>query len=165
MRGYFGIGIYEPKTELNMGTLWRSAHNFGANFIFTIGDRYKKQPSDTTKASLSVPLYRYADFNEFKKNKPDKGALVFIEQTKNASKLENFYHPEQAIYILGAEDHGIPEEIMKGHQKVMIDTPFCLNVAVAGSIVMWSRTVWSTGNSEDYKSKGLGSIPSRRTKV
>jgi len=26
-RGYFGIGIYLPKTETNLGTLWRSAFN------------------------------------------------------------------------------------------------------------------------------------------
>lgn len=49
-RGYFGIGIYNPKTETNMGTLWRSAYNFGADFIFTIGMRYKKMGSDTAKA-------------------------------------------------------------------------------------------------------------------
>lgn len=40
-RGYFGIGIYHTKNVLNVGTLWRSAHNFGASFIFTVGMRYR----------------------------------------------------------------------------------------------------------------------------
>ena len=35
--GYFGIGVYRLKTEANHGTLWRSAFQFGADFIFTIG--------------------------------------------------------------------------------------------------------------------------------
>lgn len=42
-KGYYGIGIYETKEETNVGTLWRSAQNFGADFIFTIGARYKTQ--------------------------------------------------------------------------------------------------------------------------
>ena len=35
--GFFGIGVYRLKTEANHGTLWRSAFQFGADFIFTIG--------------------------------------------------------------------------------------------------------------------------------
>jgi len=27
---YFGIGIYQGKTESNVGTLWRSAYQLGA---------------------------------------------------------------------------------------------------------------------------------------
>jgi tRNA(Leu) C34 or U34 (ribose-2'-O)-methylase TrmL len=138
-RGYFGIGIYRPKTETNIGTLWRSAHNFGADFIFTIGFRYKKQGSDTTDASKHIPLYEYKTFEDFKNNLPIKCHLVFIEQTEGSRDIKNMIHPENAIYILGAEDDGIPEDIMIGHQKVFIDTPMCLNVAVAGSIVMFDR--------------------------
>lgn len=138
-RGYFSIGIYEPKTETNIGTLWRSAHNFGADFIFTIGKRYKKERTDTTKAEKHIPLYNYKDFDDFKNHLPIGGELVFIEQTNGARNLKEANHPERAIYILGAEDYGIPENIMKGFQKIFIDTPMCLNVAVAGSIVMYDR--------------------------
>jgi hypothetical protein len=35
VRGYFGIGIYHGKTEENIGTLWRSAYAYGADFVFT----------------------------------------------------------------------------------------------------------------------------------
>ncbi len=144
-RGYFGIGIYEPKTETNIGTLWRSAHNFGADFIFTIGKRYKKERTDNTKAERHIPLYNYVDFDDFKKHLPSEVEIVFIEKTTDAKNLKDTIHPKRAIYILGAEDHGIPEELMKGHQKVFIDTPIIdnpmyLNVAVAGSIVLFDRT-------------------------
>ena len=162
-RGYFGIGIYHPKTEENLGTLWRSAHNFGANFIFTIGNRYKKQKSATTYASRHVPLYHYKDYEDFKSFVPEDCELVFVEQTQGARDLVDTHHPERGIYILGAEDIGIPEDLMRGHRKIYIDTPLCLNVAVAGSITMFHRTSWSTGNSLDCKFGGLGSISSRRT--
>jgi len=48
---------------------------------------------------------------------------------------------ERAVYVLGAEDSGIPPEIMAGHTVVHMDTPMCLNVAVAGSLVMFHRTL------------------------
>ena len=139
-RGYFGIGIYHTKTEANVGTLWRSAHNFGASFIFTIGKRYKKQSSDTTKAWKSIPLFHYVDFNDFKNKIPYDCLVIAIEQSETSKSISTFEHPERAIYILGAEDHGIPANILKDCCSVVhIDTPICLNVAVAGSIVMFDR--------------------------
>ena len=33
-RGYFGIGIHCPKVTKNIGTLWRTAHILGADFMF-----------------------------------------------------------------------------------------------------------------------------------
>lgn len=138
-RGYYGIGVYHPKTTENIGTLWRSAHNFGADFIFTIGKRYKKQASDTTKASRHIPLFEYESFEDFKSHLPNGCQVVFIEQADGSKDLKNFSHPETCAYVLGAEDYGVPEEIMRGHQKVQIESPMCLNVAVAGSIVVFDR--------------------------
>ena len=139
MRGYFGIGVYNIKTEMNLGTLWRSAQNFGASFIFTIGRRYKKQASDTLKTSKHIPLYEYQTLDDFYEHMPKDCLLVCVEQEDKAKNLKDFSHPERAIYLLGAEDYGLPEKIMKGHSVVYIDTPMCLNVAVAGSIVMYDR--------------------------
>lgn len=138
-RGYYGIGIYHPKTTENVGTLWRSAHNFGADFIFTIGRRYKRQASDTTKAERHVPLYEYLSLEDLKEHLPRGANIVFIEQTLGAKSIKETHHPETAVYVLGAEDEGVPEEMMRGYQKIFIDTPMCLNVAVAGSIVMFDR--------------------------
>jgi len=138
-KGYFAIGIYETKEETNVGTLWRSAQNFGADFIFTIGARYKKQRSDTTKTWRNIPLFSFSDWEDFKAHIPKDAELVFVEQTEDSHDLKGFAHPKQAIYILGAEDHGVPKEIMHGFRKVEIDTPMCLNVSVAGSIIMFDR--------------------------
>lgn len=140
-RGYFGIGVYHIKTKMNLGTLWRSAFNFGASFIFTIGRRYEKQASDTIKTIKHIPLYEYLTYEDFYKAMPKDCILTMIEQAEGAKNLKDFKHPERTIYLLGAEDHGLPERIMKGHPKVFIDTPMCLNVAVSGSIVMYDRSI------------------------
>lgn len=143
-KGHYGIGIYQTKEIDNVGTLFRSAMNFGADYIFTIGARYKKQRTDTTKTWRNIPLFEFTDWSDFMAHIPRDAELVFIEQTEDAQALETYAHPKQAIYILGAEDHGVPVELMRGHQKVQIDTPMCLNVATAGSIVMYDRHTKTT---------------------
>ena len=36
--GFFAVGVYNSKSADNVGTLWRSAFQLGAAYIFTIGD-------------------------------------------------------------------------------------------------------------------------------
>lgn len=142
-RGYWAIGVYHPKTEANIGTLWRSAYIFGASYIFTIGHRYKNQSSDTPKTFRHVPMYHYVSFEDFNDHRPTNAILVFVEITNGSLSLDKFSHPERAIYILGAEDHGIPQHLMNGSTVVQIPSmrDRCLNVASAGSILMYDRFV------------------------
>lgn len=139
-RGYYGIGIYHGKNVENLGTLWRTAFNLGADFIFTIGRRYQKQCSDTVKAFKHIPLYNYDSYEDFYKHTPYDCPIVGVELDENAHDLKNYVHPERCIYLLGAEDHGIPPEVLKKcRDVVMIDSQFCMNVAVTGAIVMYDR--------------------------
>ena len=41
-RGYFGVGIYQPKHWENVGTLWRSAYQLGASFLVVVGSRPRR---------------------------------------------------------------------------------------------------------------------------
>ena len=139
-KGYYGIGIYHSKNILNIGTLWRTANVFGAAFIFTIGRRYKQQSSDTMNTPQTIPLYEYVDFDSFKKNLPKLCRLVAVEINDSAKNVINYIHPTQAAYILGAEDYGMPDEILdKCHDVIKIPGYSCLNVSVAGSIVLYDR--------------------------
>lgn len=140
MRGYFGIGVYHPKTEENIGTLWRSAYCFGASFIFTIGRRYKHQVSDTLHTPKHIPLFEFESLEQFEEHKPVGCPTICIELDESAKNLARFNHPERAIYLLGAEDDGLPKGYLKGKQVVQIEgSKQCLNVAVAGSIVLYDR--------------------------
>jgi tRNA G18 (ribose-2'-O)-methylase SpoU len=140
-RGYFGIGIYHTKSAVNVGGLWRSAHNFGAGWVFTIGKRYKTQASDTTKATKHVPLYEFADFEDFRSHTPRDCLVVGVEIDPRAVLLHEFMHPERAVYLLGAEDSGLPADVVQRcHRLVQIPGAIrCLNVATAGSIVLYDR--------------------------
>lgn len=145
-RGYFGIGIFHCKTETNVGTLWRSAAILGADFIFTIGRRYQAQSSDTVKAPRHIPLYHYKDYDDFFQHVPYSCPVIAVELADNSVPLETFVHPERCIYLLGAEDNGIPESILTRCQNtVQLIGGICYNVSTAGSIVMYDRAVKRIG--------------------
>ena len=140
IRGFFEIGVYRPKTEANIGTLMRSAYQLGAAGVFTIGRRYKPQASDTLKTYRHLPVRHFATFEEFQEARPYAARLVGVEM--GGKPLGETAHPQQAVYLLGAEDNGLPPEILAKCQQVMsleaVRTP-SYNVAVAASLVMYHR--------------------------
>lgn len=139
-RGFFIIGVERSKTEVNVGTLWRTAHLLGAAFIFTIGRRYKPQASDATKAWRSIPLLHFDRIEEMRDKLPHSCPLVGVELDDRARPLHEFTHPERAAYLLGAEDHGLSKEALGTcHALVKLPGRYSMNVAVAGSIVMYDR--------------------------
>lgn len=141
MRGFFGIGVVNGKSPQNIGTLWRSAFCFGAAFVFTIGKRYERQSADTMQTPRHVPLLHYATVADLIEHLPYSCELVGIEIHERAKPLSEAFHPERACYLLGAEDNGLsPDVVARCHRLVKIEgASRCLNVAVAGSIVLHDR--------------------------
>ncbi|MBA4250967.1 MAG: rRNA methyltransferase [Chlorobiaceae bacterium] len=138
--GFFGIGIYGPKTESNFGTLWRTALIFNANFIFTIGKKFKRQSSDVHNTWAKIPLYTYENFDQLIENIPYSCRLVGVEISKDAIPIQDFVHPKRAIYLLGNETNGLTSDVQsKCHEIISLPGELSLNVAVAGSIVMYDR--------------------------
>lgn len=140
--GYFGIGIYQVKNSQNVGMLWRSAYQLGAAFLFTTGTRYKPQSDDVFKSWLRVPLFRYETFDQMIESAAYSCLVVGVEM--GGEVLPNFVHPERAVYLLGAEDGGLPTEIAaRCHRLVSIPAirVASYNVAVAGTLVMYDRMV------------------------
>jgi tRNA G18 (ribose-2'-O)-methylase SpoU len=140
VRGYFGIGMERVSKPMNMGNLFRTAQAFGASFCFTIGaPPHMLQPkSDTSKASLNLPVYHFEsiDAAQF----PRGCALVGVELTEDAIDLPSFHHPRCAAYVLGAEMFGLSRETLARCEYVIkIPTKFSLNVATAGAIVLYDR--------------------------
>jgi len=79
---------------------------------------------------------------------PETAELVGVEGPRDAYggrlwwTLPSFVHPEAAVYLLGAEDSGLPPDVRSMCERLVeIPTkkPYSLNVACAGSIVMYDR--------------------------
>ncbi len=142
---YFEIGVYFPRNSANIGTLWRSAYQLGAAGIFTIGRPYRRQTSDTADTPWHIPQRHYARFEEFLAARPAGALLVGIEM--QGIPLVSFQHPERAIYLLGAEDSGLPGRVLEACNFVVSIEAVrsqSYNLAVAGSIVMYDRLAKST---------------------
>lgn len=167
-RGFYGIGIVGSKTPINVGTLWRSAGILGAAFMFTAGRRYPQQASDTIKAWKHTPFFEF-DSAEALFDAIPKGCIP-IAVEMGGKPLETFVHPERAVYILGAEDTGIPPRVLsRCPYSVTIPGDHSLNVAVAGSIILYDRlakgAVAQAVEHRSEKPSVAGSIPARPIEV
>jgi tRNA G18 (ribose-2'-O)-methylase SpoU len=143
MRGYFGIGVQEISKEQNVGNLVRSAHAFGASFFFTIApvvDVRAMRQSDTSGAFDHVPYFQYQNVEEL--SLPKGCQLVGIEFVEESIDLPSFSHPTRAAYVLGPEMGSLsPELLSRCDHVVKIPMKFCVNVGVAGALVMYDRMI------------------------
>ena len=66
--------------------------------------------------------------------------LVGVELTDDAVELPSFQHPLHAAYVLGPERGSLsPEMVARCDFVIKIPTKFCLNVGMAGVVVMYDR--------------------------
>ena len=92
-RGYFAIGVEGISKAVNLGNLLRSAHAFGASFVFTIGadDKAVEMHHDTSKASTHMPLYHWRSLADLKL--PKGCSLVWVEILDEAHELPSSHTP------------------------------------------------------------------------
>jgi tRNA G18 (ribose-2'-O)-methylase SpoU len=139
-RGYFAIGAERISKSLNLGNLMRSAHAFGASFTFTIGAAYQalEARADTSKGREHLPHYEWAQVTDLKL--PEGCRLIGVELLDSAIDLPSFRHPQRAAYVLGPEQGTLSDELLaRCDHVVRIPSGFCVNVAIAGAIVMYDR--------------------------
>ena len=143
LRGYFGIGAESISKPMNMGALMRTAHAFGASFTFTVGAAPAirvAHNADTSKSASHVPYHQWDAVADMKL--PKGCALIGIELTDDAVELPSFRHPLAAAYVLGGEARDLsPEMQARCSHIVKIPTRFCINLSLAGALVMYDRTI------------------------
>lgn len=174
MRGYFAIGVEGITKAMNIGSLFRSAHAFGASFVFTIAAAYP-QPlggqSDTSNAEGQIPFYSFPRLDDLVL--PRGCTLVGVELLDQAVDLPSFHHPRQAAYVFGPERGSLsPPLVARCDHLIIIPTRFALNVGIAGAIVMYDRLIslgrfsrrpqWAGGPPERLPEPVFGSPRLRR---
>ena len=143
MRGYFGIGVENISKPMNLGNLMRSAHAFGASFFFTVAANFDAEEvakSDTAHSAEHVPLYVFNDVDALVL--PRQCRLIGVEFDADAEELPQMRHPPVAAYVLGREKGSLSDGMRaRCDGLVKIPTKFCVNVGVAGAIVMYDRLI------------------------
>lgn len=149
MRGYFAIGAEGISKPMNLGALMRTAHAFGASFVFSVdaADKVREAyKSDTSKSFEHLPYYQWSAIDEM--TLPKGCQLVGVELTEDAVMLPTFRHPQAAAYVLGREKGDLSDAMLSRCAHVVkIPTKFCINVSLAGALVMYDRHISMGGHA------------------
>jgi tRNA G18 (ribose-2'-O)-methylase SpoU len=143
MRGYFAVGAEGISKGFNLGNLVRTSHAFGASFFFTVGaaiNYAEIKSTDTSHADIHLPFYAYENIGEFAL--PKDCSLVGVELIDEATDLPSFRHPLRAAYVLGPEKGSLSHEMVERCDHIVkIPTKFCVNVGIAGALVIYDRMI------------------------
>jgi tRNA G18 (ribose-2'-O)-methylase SpoU len=150
MRGYFGIGAQGISKAANLGAVMRTAHAFGASFVYTLGAHHKTlgvNKTDTSRTLSHLPHYQWDSIQDMRL--PQGCALVGIELSDRAVEMPSFRHPLACAYVLGPEIGSLSDELQDMCDHIVkIPTKFCINVSLAAALTLYDRTLCLGGYPE-----------------
>lgn len=173
------IILVNPRFAYNVSMVVRLASCFGLKQVWFTGDRVnfdlekkKRLPrEERMKGYRDVQICQFdRPFDQFKDATP-----VAIEVRDQSERLQNFEHPENAVYVFGQEDGSIPDPILRQcHRFVIIPThqQYCLNLATAVAITLWDRALklgavseseMQVMNYEESKPEEIGLFDTNKT--
>ena len=139
-KGFCCIGLFNPKTPENVGSVLRAAGCYGVNSVFYTGVRYdraKEFVTDTKKVHQKIPLIGIEDLQQVI---PLGCTPVAVELIKGAKPLPEYTHPERAFYIFGPEDGTLDKTVRAWCEDVVyIPTIGCMNLAATVNVVLYDR--------------------------
>ncbi len=138
------IGLTNPKSPDNVGSVMRAAGCYNADGVFYTGKRFdaamsrgQKLHTDTKNVSRRIPL---AATESFKESLPQGCVPVAIELVEGATSLVDFKHPDNAYYIFGPEDKSLDKDVVAWCEHVIyIPTVGCMNLAATVNVVLYDR--------------------------
>jgi tRNA(Leu) C34 or U34 (ribose-2'-O)-methylase TrmL len=135
----FGIGLDRISKDINYGGVMRSAYNFGASFVFTVGRRYRRTKADTPDTGKHIPIFHYNTWEEYWEHNPPWQHYA-IEIKQGSYDICKFNHPKSAVYIFGPEDGSVCNAALKNCVATLsIPTNQCLNLATCVGIICYDR--------------------------
>lgn len=138
MRGFACIGLYNPKSAVNVGGAMRAASCYGAAMVAIQGGRFERSAADTTKAHRHIPLLRVDDLRTAV---PYDCVPVAVEiGLPQSVSLVNFTHPERAFYVFGPEDSSLGHAVTSWCKHVVyVPTDYCMNLAATVNVLLYDR--------------------------
>lgn len=137
-RGYSAIGLVNPKTPANLGSVLRAAGCYRASLVMSMGQRWPaKVGTNTSQQHKKIPYIQVAHLWDAI---PFDCVPVVVELEPGATPIQDFKHPERAFYILGPEDGSVPKDISaRCKHHVYIPTVGCMNLAATANVILFDR--------------------------
>jgi tRNA G18 (ribose-2'-O)-methylase SpoU len=140
-RGHYGIAMLHPSHKENVAGVARACGCFNADYMMTIGHKYESHAA-AVGHDRHIPIWHLPSFREVKIALPYDTEIIAVDYNEDATPLSEFSHPERGLYVLGEEGPGFknnPEALDRADETVYIDSEYCMNVAVAGNMVLRDR--------------------------
>jgi len=139
------IGLSNPKSPTNVGSVMRAAGCYDVNNVFYTGTRYDramKLNTDTKQASNQIPLVQLQHLLD---NKEDDVKVICVDLVEGATPLPNFQHPKKALYLFGPEDGTLKQQLINQADAVVyVPTKGCMNLAATVNVLLYDRLAKST---------------------
>jgi len=140
------LGLVNPKSPDNVGSVLRAAANYRVDKVFYTGDRYpraierKARSVDMSRKISKDVLISRAECLIEVVSKDMK--IVCVELAVNAIPLPEYQHPENALYIFGPEDGSIDQDIIdQADAVVYVPTVGCMNLSASVNVLLYDRLV------------------------
>ena len=138
------IGLTNPKSPSNVGSVMRAAGCFGADEVYYTGKRYDiaaKFSTDTQNISNKILLEGVESLIDCA---DPHAKIICVELVEGATCLPDFQHPPNAHYIFGPEDGNLSQDIIdQADEVVYLPTVGCLNLAATVNVVLYDRVAKS----------------------
>ena len=147
------IGLCNPKSPDNVGSVMRAAGNFRVDSVFYTGRRYPRAvelnpdiPKMSRSVSQDVPLTGVACLLDAVDADMQ---IVCVEFASNATPLTEYVHPENAFYVFGPEDGTLSQEVVdEADAVVYVPTVGCMNLAATVNVLLYDRLLKSSQRFE-----------------
>jgi len=134
------IGLCNPKSPVNVGSVMRAAGCYGVDDVFYTGVRFeraKKFNTDTGNAGSKIAL---TGVDSLVSDVTPETKIVCVELVEGAISLPEYQHPDNALYIFGPEDGTISQALIdKADDVVYIPTIGCMNLAATVNVLLYDR--------------------------
>ncbi len=137
-RGFAGVGLFNPKFDVNVGSAIRAVECYDAAFLAVTGNRIScRSATDTQKGYRRTPVFRVEDLHDII---PFDCVPVAVDLLDGAVSLVEYKHPERAFYIFGPEDGTLGVKIHGWcRDKIYVPTQYCMNLAACINVVLYDR--------------------------
>ncbi|MFB2712169.1 RNA methyltransferase [Aeromonas veronii] len=134
------VGLVNPKSPENVGSVMRAAGCYGVDEVYYTGNRFelaRRFATDTKQMVEKIPLLGVDDLMAFI---PQGCVPVVVDLIDGATPLPDYVHPERAFYIFGPED-GTLDPALYGAVKdvVYVPTLGCMNLAASVNVILYDR--------------------------
>jgi len=142
------IGLEDPKSPDNVGSVLRAAANYRVEHVFYTGVRYSRALERRVRAmdmgrkvSRDLPISSTENLLDAA---GEEMTIVCIELVENAIPLPAYQHPDNALYIFGPEDGSLSQEMIEQADDVVyIPTVGSMNLAATVNVVLYDRAAKS----------------------